>query len=273
MLRNLSLAAVVFLLTTSPALAEDEAAHPPATSPDIIVTAPYQRDRADVLSGTSVVTGDTLVRDLRPTIGDTLARQPGVSATSFGPNASRPVLRGFQGERVRVLTDGIGSFDVSNTSVDHAVVINQLTADRIEVLRGPAALLFGSSAIGGVVNVVDKRIPRTVLDEFAHVEMIGSYGSAANERSAGAVVDVPVTSKIVLHVDGTYTKTGDLDVGGSLLSPQLRAQALANPDAAVRDLAALSGRLPNSAGRTWDVAGVRRGHHEYRQFRLCDQPL
>ena len=91
-----------------------------------------------MLSGTSVVSGDELTRDLRPTIGETLARQPGVSATSFGPNASRPVLRGFQGERVRILTDGIGSLDVSNTSVDHAVAINPLTADRIEVLRGPA---------------------------------------------------------------------------------------------------------------------------------------
>ncbi|MBR7559999.1 TonB-dependent receptor plug domain-containing protein, partial [Mycobacterium tuberculosis] len=84
---------------------------------------------------------------------------PGVSSTSFGPNASRPILRGFQGERVRILTDGIGSFDVSHTSVDHAVAINPLTADRIEVLRGPAALLYGSSAIGGVVNVIDSRIP------------------------------------------------------------------------------------------------------------------
>ena len=120
-----------------------------------IVVTGFARNRSDLLSGTSVVSGEELAREMRPTIGETLARQPGVSATSFGPNASRPVLRGFQGERVRVLTDGIGSLDVSNTSVDHAVSINPLTADRIEVLRGPAALLFGSSAIGGVVNVID----------------------------------------------------------------------------------------------------------------------
>src|SRR3546814_14621408 len=76
--------------------------------------------------------------------------------------SSRPILRGFQGERVRVLTDGIGAFDVSNTSVDHAVAINPLLAERIEVVRGPSALLFGSSAIGGVVNVLDARSPRVV---------------------------------------------------------------------------------------------------------------
>ncbi|PWS21213.1 TonB-dependent receptor, partial [Enterococcus faecium] len=79
-------------------------------------------------------------------------------------------------------TDGIGSFDVSNTSVDHAVAINPLTADRIEVLRGPSALLFGSSAIGGVVNVIDSRIPRRVPTEPVHVAALGTYGSAANER-------------------------------------------------------------------------------------------
>src|SRR3546814_15211919 len=110
---------------------------------------------------------------------------------SFGPNASRPVLRGFQGERVRVLTDGIGSFDVSNTSVDHAVVINPLTADRIEVLRGPSALLYGSAAIGGVVNVIDSRIPRGVPDEPIHVDGIATSGSAADESTLPGPVEGP----------------------------------------------------------------------------------
>ena len=222
---------------------------------EIIVTAPYQRNQADVLSGTSVLSGEELTRELRPTIGETLARQPGVSATSFGPNASRPVLRGLQGERVRVLTDGIGSFDVSNTSVDHAVAINPLTADRIEVLRGPAALLFGSSAIGGVVNVIDSRIPRRVPDEPIHVDALATYGSAANERNASAAVDVPVTDKVVFHLDGTYGKTDDLRTGGYLLSRPLRAQAAASDEAEVRELADLRGKLPNSQSRMWEVAG------------------
>ncbi len=222
---------------------------------EIIVTAPYQRNQADVLSGTSVLSGEALTRELRPTIGETLARQPGVSATSFGPNASRPVLRGLQGERVRVLTDGIGSFDVSNTSVDHAVAINPLTADRIEVLRGPAALLFGSSAIGGVVNVIDSRIPRQVPTEPIHVDALATYGSAANERSASAAVDVPVTDKVVFHLDGTYGKTDDLDTGGYILSRPLRAQAAASADADTRQLADLRGKLPNSQSELWEVAG------------------
>ncbi|MEH3040278.1 MAG: TonB-dependent receptor [Sphingomonas paucimobilis] len=223
--------------------------------PEIIITAPYQRNQTDVLSGTSVLSGEKLTRELRPTIGETLARQPGVSATSFGPNASRPVLRGLQGERVRVLTDGIGSFDVSNTSVDHAVAINPLTADRIEVLRGPSALLFGSSAIGGVVNVIDSRIPRRVPDEPIHVDAIATYGSAANERTGSAAVDVPVTDRIVFHLDGTYGKTDDLDTGGYILSRPLRAQAAASADPEIRDLADLRGKLPNSQSEMWEVAG------------------
>jgi iron complex outermembrane recepter protein len=231
---------------------------PPATyhaqeSQEIVVTG-YARNRADILSGTSVVSGDDLAREQRPTIGDTLARLPGVSATSFGPNASRPVLRGFQGDRVRILTDGIGSLDVSSASADHAVAINPLTADRIEVLRGPAALLFGSSAIGGVVNVVDSRIPRRVPTEAVHLEGILDYASAANQRAGNGEIDVPAGEHFVIHLDGSYSKSDDLEVGGHLLTPALRAQAAASPDAAIRALADLRGRLPNSAGRTWDVA-------------------
>lgn len=222
---------------------------------EIVVTGIFARDRSDILSGTSVLSADDLTRELRATIGETLSRQAGVSATSFGPNASRPVLRGFQGERVRVLADGIGSFDVSNTSVDHAVVINPLTADRIEVLRGPAALQFGSSAIGGVVNVIDSRIPRSVPKEGIHVDATGTYGSAANERSGGTRIDVPLGDTFVVHFDGTYTKTGDLRTGGFILTPALRTAAIASGDPDIADLADFKGKLPNSAGRTWEVAG------------------
>src|SRR3712207_4266010 len=120
---------------------------------DIVVTADFIRE-LDILSGTSVLSGIELVRDLRPQIGDTLARLPGVSATSFSPGASRPVLRGFQGERVRVLTDGIGSIEGSNTSADHAVTIDPLTLERIDVLRGPAVLLLGGQAVGRAVQAL-----------------------------------------------------------------------------------------------------------------------
>jgi iron complex outermembrane receptor protein len=230
------------------------AAQPDVAGADIVVTG-FRRNREDVLSGTSVLSGVALERDMRPTIGDTLARQPGVSATSFGPNASRPILRGFQGERIRILTDGIGSLDVSNTSVDHAVAINPLTAERIEVLRGPSALLFGSAAIGGVVNVIDARIPRSIPDEPVHFAGLATYGSAARERSGNGMLDFPFATDFVIHFDANYSKTDDMRVGGFFLSPALRAQALASPDPDIQALASLRGRLPNSAGRTTDIAG------------------
>ena len=222
-------------------------------SRDIVVTG-FSHNRHDILSGTSVLSGESLSRDLRTSIGETLARQPGVSATSFGPSASRPVLRGFQGERIRILTDGLGSLDASSASADHAVAINPLTADRIEVLRGPSALLFGPAAIGGVVNVIDARIPRRVPNEAVHAAGVATYGSAADERSINGTVDVPVGRHFVVHLDGNYGKTDDLRIGGYVITPDLRAQAAASPDPAIRALANLRGHLPNSASETSDVA-------------------
>jgi iron complex outermembrane recepter protein len=224
---------------------------------DIIVTAPFVRE-LDVLAGKSVLTGVDLARDIRPQIGDTLDDLPGVSATSFGPGASRPVLRGFQGERVRVLTDGIGSIDVSNTSADHAVTIDPLTAERVEVLRGPAVLLFGSQAIGGAVNIIDRRIPRVVPDEPVHIDAIGAYGSAANEISGGAGIDLPLGSQFVVHLDGSYRDTDDLEIGGFLLSPELRAEAALGAAAGneeAEELVDARGVLPNSATRTKTLGG------------------
>ncbi len=229
----------------------------------LVITAPYVRD-LDVLAGTTVVSGEELIRDIRPQIGDTLVSQPGVSATSFSPGASRPVIRGFQGERVRVLTDGLGSLDVSNTSTDHGVTIDPLTAERIEILRGPAVLLFGSQAIGGAVNVIDRRIPRAAPENGFHVDAIGTLGSAADERSIGGAADVSLAPSIVFHVDGSYRKTDDLRVGGYVLSPELRAEQLEIAEEEAEEghldeaeealeLANQRGRLPNSATETYTL--------------------
>jgi len=252
------------LAAASPALADEapQQVHSHDDGAEIIVSAPIRQSERDVLSGTTVVAGETLEREMRSTIGETLARQPGVSATSFGPNASRPILRGFQGERVGILTEGIGSIDVSNTSVDHAVVIDPLLADRVEVLRGPAALLFGSSAAGGVVNVLDKRIPRSVPERGYRIDGTAGYGSAANERSVAGSADVAMGHNIVVNANGSWLRADDLRIPGYVLSPRARSAALAaaagpttadDPDFAAT--AALANRLPNSAAKTW-TAGI-----------------
>jgi len=225
------------------------------TSAEIIVSAPFERERFVLPTAVGVLQGAELVRQTRSTIGETLARQPGVSSTWFGPNASRPILRGLDAERVRILTDGIGSFDVSNTSVDHAVAINPLLADRIEIIRGPAALLYGSGAIGGVVNVRDLRIPREIPNEAIHIDAAGFLGSAAEERGGSAAVNVPLgKTGLVLHADGSYLRTGDYRTGGFVFSQALRDAAAAEGGDVAEDAQA-RGRVDNTDAKTWDVAG------------------
>jgi iron complex outermembrane receptor protein len=240
-------------LLASPVWADDEGRGPHLDpNPEIVVTAPFPRETFFVLSGVSVLTDVELARELRPTIGETLARQPGVSSSYFGPNAARPVLRGLQGERVRVLSDGIGSFDVSNTSVDHAVAISPFAAERIEVVRGPEVLLYGSSAIGGVVNSLDRRIPRALHDEPIHIDAQGGFASAASEKSFAGSADARIAPGFMVHVDGSFLDTRDLRVGDFVLSRAVREAAAAaglDPEEfEMRD------RLDNTAARTWNLS-------------------
>ena len=236
----------------APVPGDAEAAH--TDSDQAIVVTGVKRKAEDVLGGVSVLDEAELTRSIKPSIGDTLAKLPGVSATSFGPTASAPVLRGLSGDRVRVLTDGIGTLDLSSSGPDHAISINPITAERIEVLRGPAALLFGSSAIGGVVNVIDTRIPRHVPDGPIGVDAIAQYGSAANERSANVSIDVPLGGHFVAHADGNLSNTDDVETGGFILSKTLREQASASSDPEIQALADLKGELPNSASRSREGA-------------------
>lgn len=258
----ISVSSVLALVAVAaPAAAQDaqDNAYHTHDDQDIVVTGAVQVSRKDVLSGVAVLSGEELTGSLRTSIGETLARTPGVTATSFGPGASRPVLRGLQGERVRLLTNGIGSIDVSNTSADHAPAVNPLLAHKIEVLRGPQSLQYGSAAIGGVVNVIDHRIPVEVPDEPLHLAALASYGSAADERSLAGSADVGLGGGWVLHADGSYARTGDLRIGGYALTPALRAEALAtsllphDPEIDFAGNAAVKDRLPNSAVRTWSA--------------------
>ena len=233
----------------------------------IIVTAEGLR-QFDLLAGTSVMEGDNLDRNLDGQLGEVLASIPGVTATGFAPGASRPILRGFSGERVKVLVDGIGAIDVSNTSADHAVSIDPLTAESIEVLRGPAVLLYGSQAIGGAVNVIDKRIPRRVPNEAIHVDAILRADTASDLREGGASVDIPLGGGFVSHFDGSYRKTDDLEIAGFVLAPALRAELLETAAeeeaegeleeaAELREAALASGVLFNSGTETWTAnAGI-----------------
>ena len=234
-------------------------------SPTIIVSARGVRD-LDILAGTSVLQGLDLQRNLTGQLGDTLESLPGVSSSGFSPGASRPILRGFSGERVRTLIDGLGSFDVSNTSDDHAVAIEPLLVERIEVLRGPAVLLYGSQAIGGAVNVIDKRIPRAPLDKPFHLDAAGGYETVNDQYNIGGSLDVALAPGLIAHVDGAYRDAGNLEVPGYVVSDRLRADLLADADAEeaegeldeaeeLREIANQRGVLPNSYFETYNFGG------------------
>lgn len=144
--------------------------------PEIVVTAPLEGSRIESLQGAEVLRREDIVESLNGGLGDTLDSVPGISSTFFGAGASRPIIRGLGEDRVRVLQNGIGAIDASTASPDHAVTADGLDAERIEVLRGAAALAYGGNAIGGVVNVIDQSIPTRAADGM-HFEGLAAYSS------------------------------------------------------------------------------------------------
>jgi len=191
---------------------------------EILVSgAPITRDPFDLLQGASILEGAEFDRRLESTIGETLRSLPGVNSNYFAPGASRPIIRG-QGEgRVRMLVNGLGAFDASTASPDHAVAAETLTTKRVEVLRGPATLLYGSNAAAGVVNIIDTRLPTEAPEEGVASEVMATYGTAADERAISASLDAAIAGNLVFHADGSYRNTNDLEIPGFAESARLRA--------------------------------------------------
>ena len=180
------------------------------TAPQQVVVTGNPMGSGDIASPSNVLAGDGLTLRRGSTLGDTLSGLTGVATTGFAPNASRPIIRGLDGDRIRVLDNGGASLDASSLSFDHALPIDPLVAERIEVLRGPAALLYGGSAVGGVINVLDNRIPRSPLSGVSGtVQLLG--GGAAGERSASALVEAG-GGPLALHADAFTRHTTDLRV-------------------------------------------------------------
>ena len=164
----------------------------------------------------SILSGRELSLKRESTLGDTLNGIPGVAATHFGPNASRPVIRGLDAERVRIMQNGVGVLDASSLSFDHAVTIDPLVIEQIDVVRGPAALLYGGSAVGGVVNAIDHRIPtESVTGVIGRAE--ARVGGPDSQNNLASVVDVG-NGKIAIHADAYTRKTSDLNIPGFAVS-------------------------------------------------------
>ncbi len=180
---------------------------------EIIITGnPLGREQAT--APVSAMGGTDLLERGQSSLGETLNGLPGVSSTYFGPNASRPIIRGLDGDRIRVLSNSASSVDVSALSYDHAVPLDVLSTERIEVLRGSAALQYGGSAVGGVVHVIDNRIPREALSGvLGKAQLQGATGN--DERSVAGLVEVG-NERWAVHVDGFDRRTGDVRVPVSL---------------------------------------------------------
>ena len=182
-------------------------------APQVVTASPFVTDLAELVVPANEIAGADLNRRSVSSLGATLDGQPGVHSTYNGPGSGRPVIRGFDGDRVRILNQGTDSFDVSQTSPDHGVSIEPLFAHEIEVVRGPASLLYGNAAIGGVVNVMGKELPRERASRRLSGEFEASYGSAADEKSAGLALQGG-QDDVAWSVGYLERDSGDLEIPG-----------------------------------------------------------
>lgn len=207
----------------------------------VVTSTALHENPLDVAQPTSVISGDELHRQVAASLGETLSGELGVSSTYFGPAASQPVIRGLGGYRVQILQDGAAALDASSLSQDHAVSIESVVSQQIEVIKGPAALLYGSGAAGGLINVVTSRIPNEIREPIAaSAEFRGD--TAMDERTGALSVDGGA-GLFAFHGDYFNRETDDVDIPGFAQSAAFRQELLAageEPDN-VRE------RLPNSA--------------------------
>ena len=231
---------IASLFTSATALADDH-----DKLDEVVVTATALHESSlEVAQPTSVLSGDALVRDRGTSVGEALANTPGISATYFGPQASRPVIRGQTGERVQVSEDGAESLDVAALSADHAVTIDPLLADRVEVLRGPATLLYGNGAAGGLVNVLVHRVPDRAYQNSVEGAAEIRGNSALGERAAAARIDGGIEGWS-FHGDAYARDTDDVEIADHALSRAARGSGDFTPE----EIADSRGRIANSSSR------------------------
>jgi iron complex outermembrane receptor protein len=211
-----ALAAILTLWGTGLAHAQANAQAAPPTAgslPPVTVSASgLQLGANEMTTPTAVLEGDELVRRREPTLGETLGNEPGITSSHFGAGASRPIIRGMDGPRVKVLSDGAELHDASTISPDHAVASEPLLATQIEVLRGPSALVYGDGAVGGVVNVLDGKVP-TAIPPKGYEGSAELRANTGAREGAGAFSLTGGAGNLAVHVEGVARDAGDYRVG------------------------------------------------------------
>ncbi len=180
---------------------------------DMVVSAPFIESVEDSSHPITLLKGDELRNKVGSTLGETLQNELGVTNQSFGSGVGIPVIRGQSGSRVKVLQNSLGNNDASSLSADHATGVDPIIAERIEVLRGPSTLLYGSGAMGGIVNVIDNRIPETLFDKVIGGAGEQRYDSATDETSSALKLEGG-KDHFAYHVDGFYRDAGNTSIGG-----------------------------------------------------------
>jgi iron complex outermembrane recepter protein len=266
MLKKLIYLTIPISMAVLPVYAEEQ---PAVELETIVVTAPLQENLSESAVPVTVLSDDELRLKIGNSIGDTLKNELGISNQSFGPGVGTPVIRGQAGPRVRVLNNGIGSNDASAISPDHATSVEPLLAERIEVLRGPATLLYGSGAMGGVVNVIDNRIPSLMPDKLLGGALEQRFDSTSDETSTTMKLEGG-QGNIAYHLDGFYRNRNNLDIGGcgidtaavAVTDPSLTV--IDNPKGVLNNTGAEA--ISGSAGLSWvgepGFAGVSINHLE-----------
>lgn len=203
----------------------------------------------------SIITHKELQERSEPTLGELLASEPGVSSSYFGPGASRPVIRGQSRQRVRVLENGLDTGDVSDVSDDHAVSADPIALQRIDILRGPSTLLYGSNAIGGVVNMIDESIAEEALERDLSGELDLRKGNAADEEATGAIALNGRLGGLNWHFSSFYRETEDLEIPGFAESARLReleGEKTPEDKGTLENSSTLSKGLKVGASHVWD---------------------
>ena len=214
---SLALAVMTLASLTCSLATAQSAARAGSTLPAVTITG-NPLGATDLIAPAEAFSGTALLLRAQSTLGETLDGTPGVSSSYFGPNSSRPIIRGLDGDRVRILQNSSASMDASGLSYDHAVPSDPISLERIEVLRGPGALMYGGSAVGGVVNVIDNRIPQERLfDAAGGVSGKLHLGVASgNAERAGAALLETGTDRFTVHADVFNRTSGDVAVPVSL---------------------------------------------------------
>jgi iron complex outermembrane receptor protein len=247
-------AAILLALASAPALAQEDARHDEVKDLSAVVVraTPLPQTAEDLARPVEVLAGARLDEAKANSLGETVNRLPGVQSSYFGPGVGRPIIRGMDGARVQVLSDGLSSGDVSTVSVDHAVSIEPFLANQIEVLKGPSTLLYGSGAIGGAVNVVDGRIPEAATEDPFEGRAELRAGSVNSEKTGMARVDgTSASGHFVFHADALHRETGDYDIPGYAESAAMRAsEQEEGEEPGHEEEEEAHGVLPNSFVRT-----------------------